>query len=70
MPDCPICEKPLEPPTIKCTSCGVELHRACAKRTMGKSYCKNCYRQAKKQARYERMAQRDAWGGGKPGRMW
>jgi len=37
---------------------------------MGKPYCKNCFRQAKKQSRYERMAQRDALGGGKPGKMW
>jgi len=37
---------------------------------MGKSYCKNCFKRAKKQSRYERMAQRDAWGGGKPGKMW
>jgi len=29
---------------------------------MGKSYCKSCYKKGKKQARYERMAQRDAWG--------
>jgi hypothetical protein len=55
---------------VKCANCDVELHRACAKRTIGKSYCKNCFKQAKKQTRYERMAQRDALGGGKPGKMW
>lgn len=70
MPDCPTCGKPLEPPTIECSSCGAGLHRACAKRTMGKSYCKNCYKQAKKQARFERMAQREALGREKPGKMW
>lgn len=55
---------------VKCSSCSAELHRACAKRTMGKSYCKDCYKQAKKQARFERMAQREALGGGKPGKIW
>lgn len=70
MPDCPICSKPLEPPMVKCTTCGSELHRACAKRTMGRPYCKNCYRQAKKQSRYERMAQRDALRRDRPGKMW
>lgn len=70
MPNCPICNKPLEPPTVKCANCGTELHRACAKKTTGKSYCKECYKQGKKQARYERMAQRDAWGGSRPGETW
>ena len=70
MPDCPVCGKPLGPPTIKCSSCGSEIHRACAKRTMGKSYCRNCFRQAKKEARFERMAQRAALGRKKPGEMW
>jgi hypothetical protein len=37
---------------------------------MGKFYCKNCYRAAKKQARFERMAQREALAGGKPGKIW
>ncbi|KUO42180.1 MAG: hypothetical protein AVW05_00430 [Hadesarchaea archaeon DG-33] len=70
MPDCPICGKPLESPMVKCSSCNAELHRACAKRTMGKSYCKDCYKQAKKQARFERMVQHEALGREKPGRMW
>ena len=70
MADCTICGKPLEPPTVKCATCGAELPHACAKRTMGRPYCKNCYRRAKKQARYERMAQRDVWGRGRPGKMW
>lgn len=61
MANCPICDKALEQPTVKCAKCGVELHRACAKRTMGKFYCKDCFREGKKLGRYERMAQRDVW---------
>ena len=30
----------------------------------------NCYKSAKKQARFERMAQREALGREKPGKMW
>jgi len=62
MGECPVCGKPVEAGGVKCASCGVELHKECAKRTMGKNYCKNCYKDAKKKSRYERMAQRDAWG--------
>ena len=61
MPKCQICGRPLEPPTTKCAKCGTELHRVCAKKTMGKAYCKDCYREGKKQSRYERMAQRTTW---------
>ena len=71
MADCLVCGKPLAPPTVKCMSCGVELHRTCAKRSLGKTYCKNCYKQAKKQIRFERMAQRDSvFGAKKPGKVW
>jgi predicted amidophosphoribosyltransferase len=71
MPDCSACGKPLAPPTVKCLSCGAELHRACAKRVMGRSYCKKCYKQAKKQARYERMAQRaEVFGAKRPTKVW
>ena len=58
---CPVCGKPLQPPIIKCASCGTELHRECAKKTLGKAYCKNCFKKGKKESRYERMAQRATW---------
>ncbi|MGQ9788230.1 MAG: hypothetical protein ACUVQM_02835 [Candidatus Hadarchaeaceae archaeon] len=61
MPNCAICEKTLEKPTVKCSSCGREMHRVCAKKTLGKYYCKSCFKKGKQQSRYERMAQRDAW---------
>jgi|YelNatPaOPRAMG01_1025707.scaffolds.fasta_scaffold436063_1 hypothetical protein len=61
MSECPICGKPIETGAVKCASCGIEIHKECAKRTMGKNYCKECYRKAKKESRYERMAQRDSW---------
>lgn len=58
--DCPVCGEPLSAPTVKCSGCGVLLHKKCAKRTLGKSYCKSCYKQAKKTARYEIMARKSA----------
>lgn len=61
MPNCDNCGKPLERPIAKCAGCGAEMHRECAKKTMGKTYCKSCYKKGKKQSRYERMAQRDVW---------
>jgi len=61
MSNCPICDKGLEPPTVKCSKCGTELHKSCAKRTTGKFYCKDCFKEGKKLSRYERMAQRDSW---------
>jgi late competence protein required for DNA uptake (superfamily II DNA/RNA helicase) len=60
MADCPVCGKPLAPPTLKCDSCKVEIHKDCAKKTTGKHYCKSCFKEGKKLARYERMAQRAA----------
>ncbi len=71
MPDCPTCNKPLSPPVVKCSSCGAELHRACAKHTLGKWYCKNCYKKVKKQVRFEHMVQRaSVFGAKKPGKVW
>ncbi|MEM3421778.1 MAG: hypothetical protein QW835_02190 [Candidatus Hadarchaeum sp.] len=61
MPSCAVCGKPLEKATVKCARCGAEMHRQCAKKTLGKSYCRSCYKEGKKQSRYERMAQRDYW---------
>ncbi|MEM2874974.1 MAG: zinc ribbon domain-containing protein [Candidatus Hadarchaeales archaeon] len=61
MSECPVCGNPVETDVVKCASCGVELHRGCAKRTLGKNYCKRCYREAKRRSRYEMMAQRDSW---------
>ncbi len=71
MVDCPVCGKELTPPTIRCSICGAEVHRRCGKKLVGKWYCKGCYKEAKKEARYERMAQRSAtFSGRKPGRIW
>jgi late competence protein required for DNA uptake (superfamily II DNA/RNA helicase) len=70
MVDCPTCGKPLNARTVRCSRCEVELHRGCAKKTMGKYYCKRCYREGKKLARYERMAQRTALGQSAPKKMW
>ncbi len=67
---CPVCGKPLEARKVKCFGCAVELHRECAKKTMGKFYCRRCYREGKRRARLERMRQ---WGGmGKkvPHKLW
>ena len=69
--DCPVCNKSLTPPTVRCTTCGAELHRACAKHALGKWYCKNCYKKVKKQVKFEHMAQRaSVFGSKKPGKVW
>ncbi|MFN4133654.1 MAG: hypothetical protein ACK4GQ_04730 [Candidatus Hadarchaeales archaeon] len=70
MAECPACGKLISPPTVKCTKCGVEMHRGCAKKTMGKFYCKQHYREGKKMARYEKMAQMDALGQKAPKKLW
>ncbi|MDI6819677.1 MAG: hypothetical protein QMC89_02065 [Candidatus Hodarchaeaceae archaeon] len=71
MVECPACGKQLSPPTVKCSGCGVELHRACARRTTGKWYCKDCYKKGKREARFEHMAQRASiFGAKKPGKVW
>ncbi len=61
MANCFVCGKPLEPPIVKCSNCGKELHRGCGKKTLGKIYCKDCFKKGKKDSRYERMAQRATW---------
>jgi len=61
MANCANCGKSLEQPIVKCAGCGTELHRACAKKTLGKAYCKSCFKKGKKESRYERMAQRATW---------
>ena len=61
MANCANCGKSLEQPIVECASCGTELHRACAKKTLGKVYCKSCFKKGKKESRYERMAQRATW---------
>jgi hypothetical protein len=71
MVDCPVCGKPITPPTVRCVTCGVELHRACAKHALGKWYCKNCYKKVKKQVKFEHMAQRaSVFGSKKPSKVW
>jgi hypothetical protein len=71
MAECPTCSKLIEPPAVRCSNCGVELHRACAKKTLGRWYCKGCYKEAKKQAKFERMAQRaSTFGAERPGKLW
>jgi uncharacterized protein with PIN domain len=71
MADCPVCNKSLTPPTVKCVTCGIELHRVCAKHALGKWYCKGCYKKVKKQVKFEHMAQRAAtFGTRKPGKVW
>jgi len=38
---------------------------------MGKWYCKSCYRQAKKQIKFEQMAQRSSiFDTKRPGKVW
>lgn len=59
MVDCPICDGPLKEPVVECSSCGVEMHKRCAKKLSGKWYCKDCKKQGKKESRYEKMAKRD-----------
>lgn len=68
--DCPVCGKPLAPPSVQCSLCKAEVHRDCAKKLTGRYYCKRCYRQGKKMARYERMAQRRALGQHAPKKLW
>jgi hypothetical protein len=60
MADCPVCKQPLTPPTVRCSNCGTELHKDCGKRGMGKWYCKDCYKRAKKGIKFEQMAQRSS----------
>lgn len=68
--ECPVCGKPLTHPIVQCAICKVNLHRDCAKKIGGRYYCKRCYRQGKKMARYERMAQREALGQKAPKKLW
>jgi hypothetical protein len=68
--DCPVCGESVTPPAVGCFICKVQLHRACAKKLTGKYYCKRCYRQGKRLARYERMAQREALGQTAPKKLW
>jgi len=70
MIECPECRKPLEPPTVKCMGCGIELHRSCARKTSGRWYCGSCFKRGKREARLERMAQRASMASGKPGKLW
>jgi len=71
MVDCTVCGKPITPPTVRCTTCSAELHRACGKHALGKWYCKNCYKKVKKQVKFEHMAQRaSVFGSKKPGKVW
>lgn len=71
MVDCLVCEKELAPPTVRCSKCDAEVHRGCAKKRVGKWYCGECYKEAKKEVKYEKMARRArTFGGGKPGKIW
>ncbi|MEM2866830.1 MAG: hypothetical protein QW098_06815 [Candidatus Hadarchaeales archaeon] len=63
MASCAVCGRPISESGVKCSGCGANLHRECAKKLLGKFYCRGCLREGKKQARYERMRQ---WG--TPGR--
>ncbi|MCQ8898414.1 MAG: hypothetical protein NQU48_03130 [Hadesarchaea archaeon] len=58
MTSCSVCGKPVER-GVRCSTCGATLHRECAKKILGKFYCRKCYREGRKEARYERMRQ---WG--------
>jgi uncharacterized protein with PIN domain len=68
--ECPTCGKPLSPPVARCDICKEEIHRSCAKKLTGRYYCRRCYRQGKRMARYERMAQRAALGQQAPKKLW
>ena len=71
MSDCPVCGKSLVPPTVRCSTCTVELHRACGKRAIGKWYCKSCYKRAKRQIKFEQMARRSSiFDTKRPGKIW
>jgi len=46
----------------------MEVHRKCAKKRVGRWYCRRCYKEAKKEITYEKMARRaDIFGRGKFG---
>jgi len=65
---CPVCGGELSPPTVRCSRCDMEVHRKCAKKRVGRWYCRRCYKEAKKEITYEKMARRaDIFGRGKFG---
>lgn len=69
--ECPTCSRPLTPPILKCSTCGAELHRGCAKKVAGKWYCSGCFKRAKREAKFELMAQRaTVFAVKKPGKTW
>jgi len=67
---CAVCGKEIAGGKVKCEICGAEMHEECAKKIMGRRYCKRCYKEGKKRARYERMAQRSMIGKKLPKKLW
>lgn len=70
MVNCAVCGKEIAGEKVECAICKTAMHRGCAKKISGKYYCKQCYKEGKKRARYERMAQRAMIGKKLPKKLW
>ena len=67
MVDCPVCDEELTAPMVMCSKCDTQAHRGCSKKRVGKWYCKDFFKKAKKVVQYEKMSRRAQTFGGKSG---
>jgi late competence protein required for DNA uptake (superfamily II DNA/RNA helicase) len=67
---CVECGREIKERGVKCSTCAAALHQECAKKVLGKWYCRRCYKQAKKSAKFELMARRDYLTKKLPKKIW
>ncbi|MEM2282931.1 MAG: hypothetical protein QXH26_05295 [Candidatus Hadarchaeales archaeon] len=67
---CAECGREIEARGVRCSTCAAALHRECAKKVLGRWYCRRCYKQAKKTAKFELMARRDYLERKLPKKIW
>lgn len=70
MTQCGECGREIQGRGVKCATCSIPLHKECAKKILGKFYCRKCYKQAKKTAKYELMARKDYLVRKYPKKLW